>query len=250
MLGFSRNRMSKLLLTVAFSLAVFVIQQLSYAESFALAGQLSESIKIVNRCTPNALEPPNTIHPIIDSEIPNIVHQLWKTANLQEYSTKVKASHEACKSIFEPHNYTVKLWTDDDVLKLIKAKYAWLLPTYMGYPYNIQRADIARLRIVYTEGGIYADLDVFPRSVKQIQCLQYLGLQAIFSPTAGTLGLSNHFFMAERGSPILQWVLYEVKRRASIATDSYAVPTGLLVYGVDDVDGCVQGIRLDIRHAT
>ncbi|CAG8899416.1 unnamed protein product [Penicillium egyptiacum] len=217
MLGFSRNRMSKLLLAAAFSLVVFVIQQLSYAENFALAGQLSESIKVVNRCTPNALEPLNTFHPIIDSEIPNIVHQLWKTTNLQEYPTKMKASHESWKTIFEPQNYTVKLWTDDDVLKLIKAKYAWLLPTYMGYPYNIQRADIARLLIVYTEGGIYADLDVFPRSAERIQCLQHLGLQAIFSPTAGTLGLSNHFFMAERGSPILQWVLYEVKRRGLVS---------------------------------
>ncbi|KAJ5436936.1 hypothetical protein N7445_007821 [Penicillium cf. griseofulvum] len=101
---------------MALSLAVFVIHQLSYAENVALAGQLSESIKIVNRCTPEALGPLNTFHPIIDTEILNIS---WKT-------------------MLEPQNYTIKLWIDDDVLHLIKAKYAWLLPTYMGYPHNIE----------------------------------------------------------------------------------------------------------------
>lgn len=217
MVGFSGNRMRKLLVTVALSLVVFVIHQLSYAESFVLPGQLSESIRIVNRCTFDALEPLDTFDPIIDSKIPNIVHQIWKTTNIQEYSTEMKASHDSWKTMLEPQNYTVKLWTDDDILELIKTKYAWLLPTYIGYPHNIQRADIARLLVVHTEGGIYADLDVYPTSAERIQCLKQLGLQAIFSPTAGTHGLSNHFFMAERGSPLLQWVLYEAKRRGLVS---------------------------------
>ena len=206
MVGFSGNRMRKLLVIVAVSLVVFVIHQLSYAENFALAGQLSASVRIVNRCTFDALEPLDTFHPIIDSKIPNIVHQIWKTTNIQEYSTEMKttniqeystemkASHESWKTMLEPQNYTVKLWTDDDVLELIKTKYAWLLPTYTGYPHNIQRADLARLLVVHTEGGIYADLDVYPRSAERIQCLKQLGLQATFSPTSGMLGLSNHFF--------------------------------------------------------
>ena len=82
--------------------------------------------------------------------------------------------------MLEPQNYTIKLWTDDDILKLIKSKYAWLLPTYMGYPHNIQRADIARLLAVPFEGGIYADLNVYPRSAEHIQCLQHLGFKQYF----------------------------------------------------------------------
>jgi mannosyltransferase OCH1-like enzyme len=62
---------------------------------------------------------------------------------------------------------------------------------------------------------MYSDLDVYPSSAEHIHCLQRLGLEAIFRPTAGTLGLSNHFFKAEPGSPFLQWVLYEAKRRSS-----------------------------------
>jgi mannosyltransferase OCH1-like enzyme len=115
--------------------------------------------------------------------------------------------------MFEPLNYTVKLWTDEDILKLIKDKYSWILTTYETYPQNIQRADIARLLVIHAEGGIYADLDVYPTSAHQIQCLQHLGLKVVFASTVSTLGLSNHFFMAECGSPFLQWALYAAKRR-------------------------------------
>ncbi|GAM36659.1 hypothetical protein TCE0_018f05920 [Talaromyces pinophilus] len=117
--------------------------------------------------------------------------------------------------MFEPLNYTVKLWTDEDILQLIKDKYSWILTTYETYPQNIQRADIARLLVIHAEGGIYADLDVYPTSAPQIQCLQHLGLKAIFASTVSTLELSNHFFMAERGSPLLQWTLYAAKRRGA-----------------------------------
>ena len=105
--------------------------------------------------------------------------------------------------MLEPSNYTAKLWTDDDVLELIRTNYTWLLATYNKYPHDIQLADFARLHIVHTEGGIYSDLDVYPCSAEHLKCLQTLGLQAIFSRTAGTLGLSNHCFMAKPGSPFL-----------------------------------------------
>ncbi|KAI9034841.1 uncharacterized protein KD926_005323 [Aspergillus affinis] len=131
----------------------------------------------------------------------------------------MKPSHELWKTVLEPQNYTIKLWTDDDVLKLIKSKYAWLLQTYMGYPHNIQRADIARLLVVHAEGGIYADLDVYPRSAEHIQCLQHLGLQAVFSTTSvGAL----------RGKAAGVWT--------AITMDSSAIPAGLLDYGADNVD--------------
>ncbi len=64
----------------------------------------------------------------------NPVHQVWKTVNIEEYSTEITPSHEAWKTIIELQKYTIKLWTYEDVLKLIKFKYAWLLSTYMIYP--------------------------------------------------------------------------------------------------------------------
>lgn len=204
--------MRKLIVAVALSFSVFIVHHLSYAESI-LAGQLSESVNIINRCSRDSLNSLDSLTPILDSTIPNTIHQLWKTANIEDYSTEIIPSRDAWKTTFDPLNYTVKLWIDDDILNLVKNKYPWLLETYLSYPHNIQRADIARLLIVHAEGGIYTDLDVYPSSATHIQCLQHLGMQAVFAPTGGTSGLSNHFFMAEKDSPLLQWALYEAKRR-------------------------------------
>lgn len=204
--------LGKLVKMVGVSLVAFiVIHQLSYKDEFSVASHLPESIEVIKSCHQPAPTPGNDSYWDVDSGVPNLIHQIWKTADVGTYS--IDASHEQWKATFEPMNYTVKLWTEEDILDLAKDKYSWLLSTYNGYLQNIQRADIARLMVVHAEGGIYADLDVHPRSVEEILCVQHLGLQGIFAPTAGTRGLSNHFFMAKRGSALLQWALHEAKRR-------------------------------------
>ncbi|CAI7651878.1 unnamed protein product [Penicillium manginii] len=207
-----------LAVTVLLFAVIFINHQFSYIDRFFLAGEVSESLNIIAGCASGILEPLNGSDPVVDSRIPNIVHQIWKTNDVRTYSTKIEASRDSWSDLFEPLNYTVKLWTDDAILHLIKHKYSWILSTYEAYPQNIQRADIARLLVIHAEGGIYADLDVYPTSANSIQCLQDFGLQAIFAPTASMLGLSNHFFMAKRGSPFLQWALYEAKRRGGVAS--------------------------------
>lgn len=213
--GKGLRRLIAVTVMVLFFAFIFINHQFSYTDHFALTGELSEALNIIAGCasSSSALEPLHGSRPVVDSRIPNIVHQVWKTKDVRTYSTEIEASRDSWKNVFEPLNYTVKLWTDDAILHLIKRKYAWILSTYEAYPQNIQRADIARLLVIHAEGGIYADLDVYPTSANSIQCLQHFGLQAIFAPTASMSGLSNHFFMAERGSPFLQWALYEAKRR-------------------------------------
>lgn len=222
MVFFLRNRSGKLVVLALSLLVVLVIHQFNAAQGFIFSGQLSESLEIINRCTPNSPETLN--HSDGDTGLPNIIHQIWRTTEVRTYSTTLEASQDLWKNTFSHNNYTVKLWTDDDVLQLLKAKYTWLLSTYKGYRYNIQRADLARLVVVHAEGGIYADLDVYPRDATQIQCLQHLGLQAIFASTGGNLGLSNHFFMAERESSFLQSALCEAKRRAGKETLRVLLP--------------------------
>ncbi|TWU78628.1 hypothetical protein ED733_005219 [Metarhizium rileyi] len=210
----------KLVTLVGLSLvAIIIVHQLSFNDRFALSG---EPIRVVNACPRPAAY---TNHESVEgtgSYIPNLVHQIWKTRNLSTYPAQT--SHASWIDQAESMNYTVKLWTDNDIQTLIRTKYAWLLSTYDGYPHNIQRADMARLVVVHSEGGIYADLDVYPESVSELQCLQHLGLQGIFAPTAGNGGLSNHFFMAEKGSEFLQWALYEAKLRGGSSSNRILLP--------------------------
>lgn len=213
---FRRNGARKLVPIIFLLLVlVLIIRQYSASQQFLSPDELSELLAVIDSCAPNSFGAHDNSAEVAGGGIPNVIHQIWKTTDLQTYVTEFGASHESWKTMFEPFNYTVKLWTDDDVLELIKAKYDWLLSTYEGYPHNIQRADLARLAVVHAEGGIYADLDVYPRNVTKMQCLQHLGLQAVFAPTRmGGIGLSNHFFMAERGSLFLLFALYEAKRRS------------------------------------
>ena len=222
MILFVRNRPGKLVVTVLSLLIILVVFLLHTTQGSISSGRLSESLEIINRCPPRTIETPN--YSDGDTGVPNIIHQIWRTTDVRTYSTTLKASQDSWKTMFQHNNYTVKLWTDDDVLELLMANYTWLLSTYKNYPYNIQRADLARLVILYAEGGIYADLDVYPHELTQIQCLQHLGLQTIFASTTGTLGLSNHFFMAERESLFLQWALYEAKRRGAAESLRVLIP--------------------------
>ncbi|KAJ6118281.1 hypothetical protein N7471_013748 [Penicillium samsonianum] len=203
---------------------ILLIHLLDFANPFSNPGELSASIDVITACAISDFEHPNDSHSVAVPQIPNVVHQIWKTNDLRTYSTEMDASHDRWKHALEPLNYTIKLWTDDDILQLINGSYAWLLSTYEAYPQNVQRADIARLLVIHAEGGIYADLDVYPTSATNIQCLQSLNLEAIFAPMTGTGGLSNHFFMAAPGSPFLQWVLYEGKRRSGATSRFIPLP--------------------------
>ncbi|KAK1726460.1 nucleotide-diphospho-sugar transferase [Colletotrichum acutatum] len=203
--------------------AALVVHQLSYTNDFALPNQSIEVIRLCNASERHGKDFRDTIDSKPPQEpIPKIIHQIWKDHNVSTY--RVRASYETWKHTMEPLNYTVKLWTDEDVLKLIKTEYSWLLSTYEGYAQNIQRADVARLVVVHAEGGMYADLDVYPRSTEEMSCIQSLGLQAVFAPTSSTLGLSNHFFMAQRGSSFLEWALQEAKRRGGATSKRILLP--------------------------
>ncbi|KAK3584509.1 hypothetical protein CHS0354_006043 [Potamilus streckersoni] len=51
-------------------------------------------------------------------------------------------------------------WADETAMKFVKAMYPMILPFFMNYPRNLQRADAIRYMILYEYGGVYADLDL------------------------------------------------------------------------------------------
>lgn len=55
-----------------------------------------------------------------------------------------------------------RCWEDAELRELIQRKAPWFLPTYDGYPYNIQRVDSSRYFLLHEYGGLYADMDIRP----------------------------------------------------------------------------------------
>ena len=137
--------------------------------------------------------------PLKEQKIPKIIHQIWKDNDLSTYS--IKASRE--EWIKRYPDFEVRLWTENEIRDLIKEKYEWLWNLYMGYSYNIQRADVARYVVLYDQGGIYADLDCFPKD----DLGPILDAEVGLVSTLDGKGVSNHFMLAEKNSPFLLKVL-------------------------------------------
>ena len=91
------------------------------------------------------------------SQIPPIIHQSWKSSELDGnflvWSNSWKRLHP---------EFTYILWTDDDNRLLVQKYFPWFLPAYDMFPRKIMRIDIIRCIYLYRYGGLYADLDVIP----------------------------------------------------------------------------------------
>lgn len=59
------------------------------------------------------------------------------------------------------HGYEYRLWSEKECNELME-KYPKYLKMYTEARYKIMKVDIVRLCILHSEGGLYADLDVFP----------------------------------------------------------------------------------------
>lgn len=86
--------------------------------------------------------------------IPKIIHQTWRTAAIPDRWMPYQASWRRAHPDWE-----YRLWTDAANRRLIAETYPWFLPVFDAFPRDIQRVDAAKYFILYTCGGVYADLD-------------------------------------------------------------------------------------------
>lgn len=217
MVSFTGNTRRAILGSMVGTFVLLMTLQHFFSERRNSSRPLKEAADIVNHCDPISTRDNET-------RIPDTIHQIWKDDDVSTYS--LEASRDTWRYMFAGKNYTIKLWTESDILKLVENSYPWLLSTYKNYQYDIQRADIARLMVVHKEGGIYADLDAYPTetSNEPMECLQRLEYQALFAPMVGNKGVSNHFFMGQKDSEFLLWALHEAKKRATSPSKSIMLP--------------------------
>ncbi|XP_074660626.1 uncharacterized protein LOC141913081 [Tubulanus polymorphus] len=87
--------------------------------------------------------------------VPKIIHQTWKTENIpisfKKYITSWVRLHP---------DWEYWLWTDSIADEFVKRRFPAYYPMYKNYGQGIHRADAIRYFILYTFGGLYADLDM------------------------------------------------------------------------------------------
>lgn len=138
---------------------------------------------------------------LIPAKIPRILHQTWRDAETIPHQWQ-QASN-SCRILHPDYQY--RLWTDKSARELIQTEFPSLLTTYDSYPYDIQRADMIRLVILYAFGGIYLDLDIIClKSLNQLRNYEFV------LPRTRPVGLSNDFIMAEPKHPFLWQVINDL----------------------------------------
>lgn len=93
------------------------------------------------------------------SKIPRIIHQIWISP--RPTNEMVERFRIAANSCIEMHqNYKYYLWTNDEIFNWLTTNYAWFLPTYRSYRYDMQRIDAMKYLVLFHFGGLYIDLDI------------------------------------------------------------------------------------------
>lgn len=148
-----------------------------------------------------------------------IPHILWQTAQTIEDITA------------NPHRAFVKSWMvanptfdsrfmdDNDCRNFIKDNFSdEVFSVYNALPLGIMRADMWRIAVVYVNGGIYADTDVF--CMKSIAPLLSNKDLILCHEHHDTELVSNFFFAATPKHPVLKEVLELMVTSFNIAFDT------------------------------
>jgi len=134
---------------------------------------------------------------------PCLVHQAqlpdqWKI-NSRAWKTLAQ-SVPGCQYVF---------WSDARLRLLIARYYPWFLTAYDAYPYPIQRVDAARYFILYSYGGLYADLDMLPKPTMAAVLARPTD-QFVFDHGMG-LGVSNDLMLAPPDHPFAALLLTRLR---------------------------------------
>ena len=151
----------------------------------------------------NRIEPKSLFNaPSYSSDLENI--QLVNVSD-QQFSSSVEKIYP---------DYKINLWIDERIEEIILTKdYFYLYPVHKSCLYEIQRADLARLVVLHSQGGIYADFEVFS-SDRNIEELRSRGASLIIARSPSNICLINHFLVAERNSSLINYILHQVHRKS------------------------------------
>jgi mannosyltransferase OCH1-like enzyme len=93
--------------------------------------------------------------PDTDVQFPKIIHQTWKTKELNEEQKSWQ------KTVLEHYpDYQYILWSDEDMDDFVKKNFADYYETWNSLTPFIKKVDTIRYMWMYLIGGIYFDLDI------------------------------------------------------------------------------------------
>ncbi len=92
------------------------------------------------------------------NEIPLVIHViygLWDIGEIPKYFRNNL-------SLWELQGWQIKVWYRKDIEELIESEYSDFKKIIYSIKRKVQLADLARLMVIYSKGGLYVDIDCKP----------------------------------------------------------------------------------------
>jgi mannosyltransferase OCH1-like enzyme len=149
--------------------------------------------------------------------VPTIIHQIFLSqgrpgSSLAKYETAI----ESCKALHP--SWEFRMWNDEDAVRFMRQHYPEILPHFVGYRQNIQRANILRYALLHHYGGVYIDLDVTCRVALDAKLPNGSAVDTLtqlpwLTPGAYPAGVNNAFILSRAGHPFLEELLARTPSR-------------------------------------
>ena len=143
-----------------------------------------------------------------------IIHQIYGVFRdnkpLSDFPLFVD-SKKAWMKVAKDAGYRYKLWNDDMCTKLIN-KYPEFKKMYNSVKFPVMRADIIRFLILYDEGGMYVDMDVFPLK-KKYEFDRLAFCEYYYTPKKPHTNTDMEVIYAPKGSEVMYDFLKFVETR-------------------------------------
>jgi len=141
--------------------------------------------------------------------IPKKIHQIYFDfygKSFEENKLFVESSN-TFKELNKGYEY--KLWNEKDCDELISNTFPEYYSFYKGMRHKIQKVDFARCVILYTQGGLYADLDII--CLKSIDKLieNDLILHNVKEVNPSYSFIENDVMGCQKNSPIFKKIIEE-----------------------------------------
>lgn len=209
---------------------------ITMCETIADINKHVQTYTFISRIRWNLSKPAGEVAPVSTEVGPLTVHQIWFGGDMPEWR---KYMFEANKKVCEAEGIAYRLWTNADRTRenfpstIGYQETAIQKATESGQSRWAQVADLARLEIIYNNGGIYIDslFEISPAFLQGIEEAFAEGYQFIgcnedpCDPPADCVGnagnkyLTNSFFAATKFNPVLERLLDD-NRLGQIDMDS------------------------------
>jgi mannosyltransferase OCH1-like enzyme len=147
--------------------------------------------------------------------IPKILHQIW--FSISDESDSLYAKFEPYRDSWNRNcpSWDHYVWTESMCRKLIELHFPSYLRMYDEYEHPIQRIDFVRYAILYTYGGVYADMDTVCMKDLSVwlQDNNKAGYLVSTSNPVGSLEVSNLLMASVKGNRLWLYAIEEASLR-------------------------------------